>query len=351
MSKLARKRQNATGTQQGLEPVEHRGRVTIGRKRRAGLAAAAIAAGTVLAAVPFSGAMRADAAATWNQGSGPMIEMLSAAQNDVRCANLSATQLVSLMVAPTYYESGNSTTAAPSPMAHGRGDNQSSLYQSSGSTGNFWHPGIGLWQMDSAGVGRPWASYQRIDTAVAAAPVAREIASNYCGTINASNSNQAAARRAAWGCNPSNTVCNVWFGCENLQCENVYNDVFVPGPDGGSYSVSKDSSIGARGGLELRQCRIGLSTSTQNCWFINEDAAQGNTSSWNRSAPGNPDVESYYSWRTLSNEWREQWSTLHPNSTHQLRSFQDNARGNITWTSGKSLCDVTSGPPGIGHCS
>ena len=60
-----------------------------------------------------------------------------------------------MAMVPTFPESGAPANASPAPMSLSRYDKSSSLY-AFGSPGladkAFFHPGIGMWQFDSAGL-------------------------------------------------------------------------------------------------------------------------------------------------------------------------------------------------------
>ena len=322
------------------------------------IAAVALAGSSLGVASLNARALPAASQASRSQGTGPYLNMHTAAQAEVaqQSCDLTQNQLVAMMLSITYGEAGGTV---PAPMTHSMNEiaagnsRRFNLYQSPGpgippqsGSGNWWHPGIGLWQMDSAGEGRPWAAFQRIDTSVISTPVADTLANRYCDARSDGDS-RTVARRRAYGCNLAEDSCT-WFACtigEPNRCENVYHEIHV----NGALVLNKDNSVGSLGGMQLHECHIGGASTVSNCWWINPANSQGNQD-W-VTAGNDPSPLPSWSWRTFSNEHREAWNIFGaPNSYHAWRSFSDDARGTdsspaVNWSSNKTICDRTLWPP------
>ena len=105
------------------------------------------------------------ASAARSFGDHPLSDVLHWAAQERRCG-LTTNKLAALMLAPTYPETGAPASRAPSPMTLSRWDNQAGLHSFrtvAGQRKAFWHPGVGLWQFDSAGLGAPFSAAQRIN--------------------------------------------------------------------------------------------------------------------------------------------------------------------------------------------
>lgn len=107
-------------------------------------------------------------------GQGPWEAIKAATEATTRCAGLSAPGLTALVVSPIFKESSAATlpTSAPSPMTLSRYDEWNGVMATTTNvsanyglyafrdpytayTRAYWHPGIGIFQYDSAGVGAP----------------------------------------------------------------------------------------------------------------------------------------------------------------------------------------------------
>src|SRR5690349_1568797 len=147
------------------------------------LALVLAAAGSVVVAGATAPATPA-AAATRAFGSEPIDDVLHWANRYATCAGLTGNKLAAMMVVPTLTESGAYTTPnqAPSPMTLSRWDTQSALW-AFGDKGTpyqkaFWHPGVGMWQFDSAG-GWNLTAATAINTWTSAEQAAKVMSSRY----------------------------------------------------------------------------------------------------------------------------------------------------------------------------
>ncbi len=169
-------------------------------------------------------------------GDDPLDDVLFwAAETD--CGRSQA-KLAAIMLAPIYPETGASTAEAAGPMTLSRWDTQTSLHSFSDPSSYvtaFWHPGVGLWQFDSAG-GWGMTAADRIDTTVAAAVASDLMANRYCA-------------------DPSLThVWLPWNGCSVGRCHDIYEEIY----QGGSLvGLDRDPSVGSLGGVEKRTCTLG----------------------------------------------------------------------------------------------
>lgn len=113
---------------------------------------------------------------------------------------ISAEGLAALVLAPVFKESSAATTAdsAPSPMTLSRYDEWTGTYSTSTTNSDanyglyafrnpytaylraYWHPGIGIWQYDSAGVGAPFTAIERMNVNVVAPDAAAGMVARYC---------------------------------------------------------------------------------------------------------------------------------------------------------------------------
>ncbi len=203
------------------------------------------------------------------------------------CTSIDADRLAALMISPIFKESGAATTpaTAPSPMTLSRYDEWNGILNApTNASGNvglyafrnpttpylraYWHPGIGMWQYDSAGVGAPYTAIERMDVNIVGADVARGMATRYCAAtgIGGAPPTEQERRDRAW---------QPWWspGQRCPLCQREYATLMVSPVLG---SVSAVVGISATGGASARSCRLAGETATIPCWYINPAAAQGN---------------------------------------------------------------------------
>src|SRR5215469_11428871 len=85
-------------------------------------------------------------------GQTPLADVMAAAGAQASCG-LTTNQLATMVLAPTFPETGATGSLAPSPMTLSRYDTASGLYAfgnpSTAYKNAFWNPGVGAWQFDS----------------------------------------------------------------------------------------------------------------------------------------------------------------------------------------------------------
>jgi hypothetical protein len=292
--------------------------------------------------------------------------------------------LTALAVAPVFKESSAATSAstAPSPMTLSRYDewtgattpdtNRNANYglyafrdPSTAYRRAFWHPGIGIWQYDSAGVGAPFTAIERMDVRVVAADVIAGMAARWCNPsaslIGHPAPFTAAERRAAawapWG-----------YPC--TACEQEYQAMLGGAPFA---NISLVDGISATGGAQARTCTLPDTSAPFRCWYIDPSVGviEGATA-WATLDPsgGSPTVaptplaRPFYVFGRGGSEERH-W--LREDTGYRIeisarRLLGRNARprvgqegSGLDWRSASGLCDLTTSrgaclpqpPPGI----
>lgn len=219
-------------------------------------------------------------------GQGPWDALTQAAAATPRCTGLSSEGLKALVVSPIFKESSAATrpTSAPAPMTLSRYDEWNGVYSTTTNRSSnyglyafrdpntayqraYWHPGIGIWQYDSAGVGAPYTAIETMDVSVVGADVARGMASRYCNPpVNVVGHRApftAQERRdAAWwpwwagtstrGC----PLCQREFDAMTASTPYFRNISLVPG-------------ITKTGGAVRRSCTVAGQSSAVECWYVN----------------------------------------------------------------------------------
>lgn len=250
------------------------------------------------------------------------------ASANASCA-ISPEEATAMTLAPVWPEVGAGSPGAPSPMTLSRYDDQETLYDPAGRAGLFFNPGVGLWQMDSAGLGSGNTAGEAIDTAWVAGFVAPYIVDKYCAAVNGGSA-APAARATAW---------RDWNACAEGACDNVYWRAYNSG-------VTPDAGVGRLGGAEPRTCVFG--GVSHDCLFVDTANAQGGDW-WTRPESGrSPVPHPFYVFRSeAGGVTREVRSWLAEDSgagTHVTvtRPFGANARGGLTWADGPGVCDTTA---------
>ncbi|MEI7593279.1 MAG: hypothetical protein WCK41_08690 [Actinomycetes bacterium] len=269
-------------------------------------------------------------AAVYTFGKGPLDDTLYwANQRSGSACGLTTNQLASIMLAPTYPETGASGLAAPSPMTLSRYDTSAGLYafgsKSTVYPKAFWHPGVGAWAFDSAG-GWKLSGAQAMSTDSAAQQAATTIASRWC----TSTGTDAERRASVWG---------MWFGCNSGVCETIYNAIYDPT----TLHVNVDPTVSRGGGTTVRNCTVpGLGTVT--CTYVDPALAEGSVG-WRIPIWGPSPVSApYYNFISGSTEYRV-W--LREDSGYGVtisasKPVTANARTALSWTQGDSLCDLST---------
>ncbi len=282
-----------------------------------------------------------NAASAAKFGSGPLDDVFDAANYEAQyISDLTTNELAAIILAITWPEAaGGSTSVTPSPMTLSRGDGHSGLWSfENRSSSNsykraFWHPGIGLWQIDSAGFARELGAHDRINSAVAAPVVADEIAASWESSIGTDSERR-------------NEVWQPWYACNNGACEDIFQQIYDSSND--SLNISRDYSVSSMGGMEETYCNTTYSYNTFTCYKIDPSQAEGYTGSWIYSpyegdtSDGIPSPLTYSFWSYVqySDEHRH-W--LGPDTGYNIdiraiRDTADNARGNLLWYNSSYLC-------------
>lgn len=255
-------------------------------------------------------------------GGGPLDDVLHWAAQERRCG-LTTNKLAAMMLAPTFPETGAPPGEAPSPMTLSRWDAQPGLHSFGTVNGQpraFWHPGIGPWQFDSAGLGAPMTAAQGIDTFVVAAQTAATMAARWCT-------------------NPTLAyVWAPWYGCGASTCKSIFDTIYRRATDR-LVAVRRDPTVGSQGGMERRTCRGPGRRGVFGCWHVDPAQAQGFAGF---TAPGfgpapltapffvyAADGVEYRHWRRADTGYgRGIWAT---------RPLGSDARTSLTWHRGDAL--------------
>jgi hypothetical protein len=298
-----------------------------------------VALGVVPATAPIGSigsidtAAPAAAAGSHTLGTGPINDILAWADAKKACG-LTRDQLAAMMLTPVYFEVGDPTNQSPSPMTLSRYDTSSGLYAFSqpGSFNKaFFHPGIGLWQFDSAG-GWPLTASTAINTYTSASQAATVMSSRWCNATGT----DAAKRAYAWG---------PWLECTGGQtgvgsCEAMYASILLSGV----FTVNADPSVSSLGGMEQRTCNV-AGIGQVACSYVDPSRAQGNKAF---TAPGygpSPLTAPFYVYDFNGREYRHWLSidTGYPGTIEADKPITSNARTSLTWRNNQStLCDVTA---------
>lgn len=284
----------------------------------------------VLAATP---AVPAAHARAW--GDDPLDEVFAAADSVDRCG-LNRNQFVAAMLAPSWPETGASGELVPSPMTLSRWDAQPALF-AFGDPGSafrraFWHPGVGLWQFDSAGLGAPYTASQRIDIRAIATAMAQQISARYCrGT-----GTPGARLEYAWA---------PWHGCNDGRCLVIFAEIY---DNGNLRNLSRDAGVSNTGGMQPRTCRGPGAGGTFPCWRVDPSLAQGYGAGgvgWANTSSGAsaPLTAPFYVYAAGGFEYRH-WlkaDTGYSSGVWARRPIGQNARNSLQWAGGEALCDVT----------
>lgn len=248
----------------------------------------------------------------------------AASQASCAISDNAATALVIAMTWPEVSPSG----APPSPMTLSRYDTQSSLGDPGDRAPGLWfHPGIGMWQLDSAGLGTDFTAAEAIDSQYAADRMAPFLVDKYCGRRN-SGGTPAQARAHAW---------TDWVACREGACEDTYQRALN--------GITPVEGVDRYGGAEPRRCWY--AGAAHDCMFVDPANAQG--ASW-WAAPGggrSPVAAPFYVIRldgggsTELRYWLAQDSGA-STDVRASRPFGTNARGGLSWSTGPGLCDLTA---------
>ena len=281
-----------------------------------------------------------------------------------RPCTISTDGLTALVLAPVFKESSAATTpsTAPAPMTLSRYDEWSGTF---GTTNNqdanyglyafrdpftpyqraYWHPGIGIWQYDSAGLGAPFTAIESMHVGVMAADVARIMSTRYCA---ASGTDQD-RRYAAW---------TDWgFPC--TLCEGFFDEMYNTVPKFANLNMV--SGITALGGVVQHTCALQGVAGTRPCWYVDPRVGviQGATA-WatlspdGGSGPTVPPAPLSRAFYVVDRGTTEERHWLRADTGYGIdiratRTIGRNARprstqpgSGLTWASTSGLCDITA---------
>lgn len=304
-------------------------------------------------------------------GEGPWLTIRFISAGVAKPCRVGSEELAAMVFAPIFKESSAATSPSSvgSPMTLSRADEWTSGVRGTGNNLDanhglyenrnpdtpyqraYWHPGIGLWQYDSAGVGAPFTAAGRIDTAVVGLDVVRGMLNRYCAS---SATDDFGKRRSAWS--PWLSACTTSVVADNL-CEQEYRNMIGTTPV--FANVRPVAGVSATGGMLERTCRVGGVSHT--CWYVDPDRAEG-TRSWQFNPSGGPD------WRTRPTPLSHPFYVLERNGQEERhwiradtgyavdisarrllgrnarpRSGTANAGSGLTWSRSSDLCDLTTG--------
>jgi FG-GAP-like repeat len=287
----------------------------------------------------FGGAITATAqavpASAFSFGNSPADAVITAAGRHL-CGNLTAASLAAMAISVTFNETGAGANQTPSPMTLSRSDNQAGLhaFKTTGTSEDraFWHPGVGAFQLDSAGLGSNTDAAGAINVATAADITTASMASAYCRT----SGSDATKRSAAW---------QPWVACHSGGCEPIFGSIF----QGGKLSVTRDSAVANFGGMQQRTCSRGGTTFP--CFFVDPNKAQGHTA-WRSPGFGpSPITLPFYvftSTNSSGNKVEERhWlmaDTGFSENVSATRAYGTNARSGLFWAHSSDIKVVSTTP-------
>jgi hypothetical protein len=265
-------------------------------------------------------------------GAEPYAAVLSAAKETASSAkcSVSAEGATFLTLAPTWPEVAGSG-AAPAPMTLSRYDDQTSLADpKQRADGLFFNPGVGAWQLDSAGLGSKDTAATAIDSVSAAKKMVPYMVGKYCDAVNGGSAAES-ARAAAW---------KDWHACDSGACEDVYKRLE-------SGQVTQDSNVTRYGGASPRKCTF--EGATYDCLFVDPSAAQGEDA-WRAPDFGPAPLPAPFYVFTYSQSGKNYevryWLKGDSGADGDVsasREFGVDARSKLSWADEDSLCDTTAG--------
>lgn len=269
-------------------------------------------------------------------GTEPYEAVRSAAESTAGGADcsISAEAATFLALSTTWPEVAGSGEA-PAPMTLSRYDDQTSLSDpEQRAKGLFFNPGVGIWQLDSAGLGAKETAATAIDSVSAAKKMVPYMVGKYCDAVNGGSSS-AQARSAAW---------SDWHACDDGSCESIYQRLESDG-------VTKDPSVTRYGGAEPRRCTF--EGAEYDCLYVDPSAVQGEDA-WTAPDFGPAPVPSPFYVFTYTEGgvdyevryWLKGDSGA-KTDVSASRELGVNARSELSWAAETSLCDTTTG---TGNC-
>ena len=273
---------------------------------------------------------RAAAADTLHFGAEPLADVTAAAEDAAAHAScdIDTRYAVALSIAMTWPETAPDGSA-PSPMTLSRYDTQPGLGDPQGRAEGLWfHPGVGMWQLDSAGLGTNFTALSAMDTSTAAPAMVSHVVNRFCERILAGDS-APAARAAAW---------RPWHACDAGSCDTIFWRVHNNG-------VTTVDDVNRYGGGELRECL--LAGIIQDCLYVDPAKAQG--ADWWASPDGgrSPLAAPFYVFRQDRNGTPTEIRFWLANDTgtvdlYAARELGTDARTGLTWIEDENFCDITT---------
>lgn len=262
-------------------------------------------------------------------GAEPLAAVKAAAKTaaaDASC-DVSAKEATALTLAPTWPEVAAGSTDAPSPMTLSRYDNQDSLYDPKGREGLFFNPGVGMWQLDSAGLGAKDTAATAIDSTAAAKKMAPYMVNKYCDSLDGGAS-KANARAHAW---------TDWHACDNGDCEDTFTRALE--------EVKAVDGVKRHGGASARDCTY--EGSKYDCLFVDPGKAQG-ADWWAQPGGGQSPVPKPFYVFTFERDSKtyevRYWLSADSDASADVsvsRQLGTDARSELFWTDDSGLCDTT----------
>lgn len=243
---------------------------------------------------------------------------------------LSAADATNLTLAPTWPEVAGSGSA-PAPMTLSRYDDQTALADpQQRADGLFFNPGVGIWQLDSAGLGSQETAATAVDSQSAAKTAAAHIVGEYCDSA-AGGASAAKSRAAAW---------SAWHACDEGACEDIYQRLATDG-------VTKVDSVGRYGGGEPRKCTF--EGATYDCLYIDPHAAEGEDAWLSPDFGPAPVPAPFYAFTYSSGggEYEVRYwlkgDSGADTDVSASRKLGTDARSELSWSAESALCDTTAG--------
>jgi hypothetical protein len=195
----------------------------------------------------------------------------------------------------------------------------------------FFHPGVGMWQFDSAGLGASRYAAHFISTAGGGPQAAAAMASRYC----AAGGTGAQRRAAAWA---------PWHACSSGACEAIFGEIYN-GTNGQLRAISGTSTVSSRGGMVSRTCTRGGSTQViPSCFYVDPAAAEGQDWWASPNTGASPITAPFYVFELGGWEYRV-WlkeDTGYSIDIEAVRPLGQNARSSLEWHRSTALCTKVS---------
>lgn len=250
---------------------------------------------------------------------------------------LTANKLTAMLIAIAVSETGSAYSYdPPSPMTLSRSDLTSELFPNgiNGYHPNaFFHPGIGMWQIDSAGFAVDYGAAEAIQVSTAADAVARQVAKLY----GQSGGTDDEKRADAW---------YDWYACRDKpDCDIVYNLIYNDTNDTFTTNLITNNVAGSNlGGAVWRKCWINGWSSQWDCLQVDPANAEGFKGFTQSNYGPSPLSSRFYVWRGGAENrlWKRQ-HTGYSTDTDVVRQLDQNARSGMFWYERNTYCTSDAG--------